>query len=137
MLAALCCECAWTRRMSSCFSVAECYSLLVGTLILDPVVRSLGYFNASVTRRLHIPSVLSPSYYLWLFNNPKANPDMRIAFSQSQAVCWSLCVALILHGVYFALLGAKLGYVSMLLAFAICGFAKAFLFGKCLCSWQM
>lgn len=106
---------------TSVIFLASAVGILTGTFTFEVVTKLLG--QVDVAQKSSFPPFLTPSRW-------STRKDASTSFfSDSRGRCSLLCGSIVLHGVFYAMMGSKSGYVCLLLAFIISGVARAWMFG--------
>ena len=93
-----------------------------GTLIVEPITKQLGTFFLTATKHSIFPACPLIS--------KTVNAVSGIGYSTAKGRFVVLILASILHSLFFVIVGFKPGFDTILVAYAIAAFARAFLTGK-------
>lgn len=96
---------------------------------MEQVTHFLGHSYLSLESRTSLsafrPSILADM----IIQRPKAR-EIFPRYSQCQSRYLTLVLASILHACFFAIMGSKKGFPSMLIAYVISAFARSFVSGE-------
>ncbi|EJF66491.1 MFS general substrate transporter [Dichomitus squalens LYAD-421 SS1] len=111
---------------SSLLFVASALGYALGTISVEFVTRILGRGRFCASK---LPSLFSfPS-----FRKPEPKPHEKdesiMGFSISRCRFFTMVLASILHSTFFVVMGCKLGFPSMMVAYAISAFSRSFILG--------
>ncbi|KAF9557867.1 MFS general substrate transporter [Agrocybe pediades] len=104
--------------MSSLLFAGSTLGFVIGTLLLELLVNSLGRFDVEREQWSWIPRVFS-----------RSRPHSTVAFSTSQARLLSLLFSSSVHGAFFVMMGARGGFGGSFAAYSVAAFARAILTG--------
>ncbi|KAF8488169.1 major facilitator superfamily domain-containing protein [Gautieria morchelliformis] len=103
-------------------AIAWTCSFFFGTLMIETLLRLMGRFDISSQKPSFIPHIRVG----WRFYRYKVTTP-RLGHSPTQARATLLVVASLIHAVFFVIMGTGPKYPSMLVAFGLAAFARAFL----------
>ncbi|KAK7058591.1 hypothetical protein VNI00_002227 [Paramarasmius palmivorus] len=104
--------------LTSALFCGSTVGFFIGTFIVEPVMRRLGLYH--IGKRSMLPAWLS-------LYRPADGPQTSVGFSASQARFNTLISASIVHSSFFILMGVRLGFSAMFIAYATAALARAFL----------
>ncbi|KAH9853161.1 MFS general substrate transporter [Lenzites betulinus] len=107
--------------LSSLFWVASASGYALGTIVVEHVTRIIGRTRFSTQK---LPNVVA---FPLRFSTGTEKESTIVGFSRSRSRFYTMVSASLLHAVFFILMGCKLGFLSMMIAYVISAFARSFI----------
>ncbi|KAI0670133.1 major facilitator superfamily domain-containing protein [Trametes maxima] len=115
--------------LSSLFWVASASGYALGTITIEHVTRTLGRTCFSTSR---VPSAIGlPLHFRTKASDTAEKGSSSLAgYSKSRSRFYIMVLASLLHALFFVIMGCKLGFPSMMVAYVISAFARSFISGS-------
>ncbi|OAX39417.1 MFS general substrate transporter [Rhizopogon vinicolor AM-OR11-026] len=113
---------------SALLFVMSTVGCLLGTILLERVVKFQGRFYPSLDQRTYLPAI--PFFHRLFTENVSSTLPCGVGYSPSKARFSSLVLAALLHPLFFILMGTALNYPMVLMAYGIASVARTFWTGS-------